>query len=240
MVRIKTLEKPDLGRVSMNCDNIISEKLTKFPMVKEAFSTTSFNIICGRMGSGKTSLLTALIKKVFKKCFETIYVFMPSNSRASIENDIYGKNLPPEQLFDTLTLDNISAVYEAIQDNCREGYNSLIVIDDFQVALKDPHIIKILQKIITKMRHLRTTIFLLQQNFQALAKPLRELASNLIIFNLGKSQLEKVFDEVVQLDKDKYQQIIDISFKDPHDWILINLHKSRKIYHMFDEIVLDE
>lgn len=240
MVKIKILDKPDLGHIKMNCDNIIHDKLTKYPMIEEAFSTTSFNVICGRMGSGKTSLLTSIVKQVFKKCFETIYVFMPSNSRASIENDIYGKNLPPEQLFDTLTLENISQVYEEIQEHSKEKYNSLIIIDDFQVALKDPEILKVLQKMITKMRHLRTTIFLLQQNFQALAKPLRELASNLIIFNLGKSQLEKVFDEVIQLHKEKYQQIIDISFKDPHDWILINLHKSRRIYRMFDELVVSD
>lgn len=240
MVHIKQLDKPDLGHIKMNCDDTISEKLTKYPMIKEAFSTTSFNVICGRMGSGKTSLLTSLVKKVFKKCFETIYVFMPSNSRASIENDIYGKHLPADQLFDTLTLDNISGVYSALQENSSEGYNSLIIIDDFQVALKDPEILKVLQKIITKMRHLRCTIFLLQQNFQALAKPLRELASNLIIFNLGKSQLEKVFDEVIQLHKDKYQEIIDISFKDPHDWILINLNKSRSIYRNFDKLVVND
>jgi hypothetical protein len=60
------------------------------------------------------------------------------------------------------------------------------------------------------------------------------------MFNLGKSQLEKIFDEVIQLDKDKYQQIIDISFKDSHDWILINLHKSRHIYRMFDLLVIPE
>jgi thymidine kinase len=240
MVKIKVLDKPDLGHIHMNCDNIIHEKLTKYPMVSEAFSTSSFNIICGRMGSGKTSLLTSLVKRVFKKCFETIYVFMPSNSRASIENDIYGKNLPEDQLFDTLTLENITKVYEELQENSKEKYNSLLIIDDFQVALKDPEILKVLQKIVTKMRHLRTTTFLLQQNFQALAKPLRELASNLIIFNLGKSQLEKVFEEVIQLHKDKYYKIIDISFKDPHDWILINLHKSRKIYRMFDELLIDE
>ena len=240
MVHIKTLDKPDLGHIKMNCDDIIAEKLTKYPMINEAFSTTSFNVLVGRMGSGKTSLLTSLVKKVFKKCFETIYVFMPSNSRASIENDIYGKHLPEDQLFDTLTLENLTEVYSSIQENASEGYNSLIIIDDFQVALKDPEILKVLQKIITKMRHLRTTIFLLQQNFQALAKPLRELASNLIIFNLGKSQLEKVFDEVIQLHKDKYQEIIDISFKDPHDWILINLHKSRSIYRNFDKLIVNE
>lgn len=240
MIRIQHLDKPDLEPTKMTCDNVINQRLCKYPMIQEAFSTTSFNVIAGKMGQGKTSLLTSLVKKVFKKCFESIYVFMPSNSRESIENDIYGKNLPPEQLFDTLNLEGISHVYSEIQDNSKEKYNSLIIIDDFQVALKDPEIIKVLQKIITKMRHLRTTIFLLQQNFQALVKPLRELVSNLIIFNLGKSQLEKIFEEIIQFDKEKYQQIIDMCFKDPHDWILINLHKSRSIYKMFDLLVIDD
>ena len=238
MIKIQVLDKPDLQRVKMTCDNVIHEKLLKYPMIQEAFSTTSFNIICGKMGQGKTSLLTSLLKTVFKKCFESIYVFMPSNSRESIENDIYGKNLPPQQLFDTLTRDNLTQVYGEIQDNSKEKYNSLIIIDDFQVSLKDPEIIKVLQKIITKMRHLRTTIFLLQQNFQALAKPLRELTSNILCFNIGKSQLEKIFDECIQIDKDKYQSLIDVCFKDPHDWILINLHKSRTIYKMFDKVII--
>ena len=238
-VRIEVLDKPDLGHTKMNCDDTIHEKLTKYPMIKEAWATSSFNVFCARMGQGKTSLMTSLVKKVFKKCFETIYVFMPQNSRASIENDIFGKHLPDEQLFDTLDYDGLSQVYKEIQSHSKEGYHSLIIIDDFQVALKDPDILKVLQKIITKMRHLRTTIFILQQNFQALVKPLRELCSNLILFNVGKSQLEKIFEELMQIDKNKFQEIVDISFKDPHDWILINLHKSRSIYRMFDKIVIE-
>ena len=226
MISIKVLPKPDLEKVKMSCDGVIHKKLLKYPMIEEAFSTNSFNVVCGRMGQGKTSLVTSLVKSEFKKCFETIYVFMPANSRASIENDIYGKHLPSEQLFDTLTLANITQVYEEVQEHSKEKWHSLILIDDFQQSLKDPKIINILQKIITKMRHLRCTIFLLQQNFQALA------------FNLGKSQLEKIFVECIQMDKDKYQEIIDLCFKDPHDWILINLHKSRTMYRMFDQIVV--
>ena len=240
MISIKVLPKPDLEKVKMSCDGVINKKLLKYPMMEEAFSTNSFNVVCGRMGQGKTSLVTSLVKTQFKKCFETIYVFMPTNSRASIENDIYGKNFPSQQLFDTLTLENITQVYEEVQEHSKEKYHSLLIIDDFQTALKDKHIVKVLQKIITKMRHLRTTIFLLQQNFQALAKPLRELVSNLITFNLGRSQMEKIFNEVIQLDKDKYQEIIDLCFHESHDWILINLHKSRTIYRMFDEVVVHE
>ena len=240
MIRIEVLEKPALQRVKMSCDSIIHPKLTKFPMCQEAFSTTHFTVVCGRMGQGKTSLVTQWVKGMLNKCFESIYVFMPANSRASIENDIYGKHLPPNQLFDTLTVENLQQVYEEIQENSKEGYHSLLIIDDFQVALKDPLIIKVLQKIVTKIRHLRTSVFLLQQNFQALVKPLRELVSNVVTFNLGKSQMEKLFEEVIQMDKDKYQRILDVCFKEPHDWILINLHKSRTIYRMFDRVVIEE
>jgi hypothetical protein len=90
------------------------------------------------------------------------------------------------------------------------------------------------------MRHLRTTTWLIQQNFQALVKQLREVVSNLVMFNLGKSQNQKIFDELIQLDKDKYNDLVKLAFQDPHDWILINLNKSKKIYRMFDEINLEE
>jgi len=239
-VRIKQLDKPEMVETKMNCDHIIHQKLTQYPMIDEAWSTTSFNVVVGKMGQGKTSLTVSLLKNVFKKCFETIYVFMPHNSRASIENDIFGKHLPPEQLYDELTVANLTKVYEEVQEHSKEKFNSLLIIDDFQVALKDKAIISVLQKIITKQRHLRTTTFLLQQNFQALAKPLRELCSNLLLFNLGKSQLEKIFDEVVQMDRDTFEKIIDVAFQMPHDWILVNLHKSRKLYRMFDEIEILE
>ena len=237
-MKIEVLNKPALQKVKMNCDDIIDKKLLEFPMVEDVWSRSSFNIIVGKMGSGKTSLITNLVKTVFRKCFHNIYCFIPSNSRMSIDNDIYGKNLPENQLFDTLTEENINSVYEELQENSKEDEYSLLIIDDFQTSLKNPLILKSLAKIITKMRHLRTTIFLLQQNYQALDKSLRELTSNLILFNVGKSQLDKIFDESIQLDKNKYQELIDISFKEKNDWILINLNGQRNIYRMFDKIII--
>lgn len=239
-VTIKTLDKPNLPKVKMNCDDCIDEKLTKYPMIKDVWSKTSFNIICGRMGQGKTSLMTNLVKNVFKKCYHHIYVVMPFNSRQSIENDIFGKYIHEDQLFDTLSEEIINNIYEELQENSKEKEYSLLIIDDFQAQLKDPEIIKTLQKIITKQRHLRCTTFLLQQNFQSLVKPLRELVTNLILFNLGKSQLSKIFDEVVQMDKDKYEQIIQLCFKDPHDWILVNLNRSKNIYCNMDLVEINE
>ena len=220
----------------MNCDDCIDEKLKKYPMCEDLWSNTSFNVILGKMGQGKTSLVTNLIKTVFKKCFHHIIVFIPTTSRESIENDIYGKQLPESDLYDDLTEETLAEVMDKLEENSSNGEFTLLLIDDFQAALKNPNIINILQKIVTRMRHLRTSIFILQQNFQKLSKFLRELVTNVITFNVGKSQLDKLFDEIVQLDKNKYQNLIDLAFQNKNDWIAINVNGSRNIYRMFDKI----
>lgn len=241
-VKLQSLPKPDLKNVKMNCDEIIHHKLTKYPMVEEAFSTSSFNVICGRMGQGKTSLITSWVKngEIFKKVFNRIYVFMPENSRASIENDIYGKYLPSDQLYETLSEENLMEVYDRLKESSADKEFSLLIIDDFQAQMKEPRVVKALEKIITKMRHLRTTIFLLQQNWIALERKLRNLVSNIIFFNIGKVQLDNIFLEVVQVTKEKYEKIVDLAFTDPHDWVLVNLHKHRGIYRNFDKIIIDD
>jgi thymidine kinase len=237
---IKELKKPKLGNVKMSCDCVIHKKLTEYPMTNDAWATNNFTVIVGKMGQGKTSLMTNLVKNVFNKCYENIYLFMPENSRTSIENDIFTKHLPEDQLFDTLSEEGLFDVYERLQESSKEKENSLLIIDDFQAQLKEKDILKVLQKIITKMRHLRCTIILLQQNFQALQKSLRELVSNLIVFDLGKSQLSKIFLEIVQMNKEQYEKLVKVAFVDPHDWILINFHRSKKVYKMFDEITFDD
>lgn len=240
MINIEVLEKPELKKIKMNCDEIIDLKMMKYPMIADCFSQTSFNILLGKMGQGKTSLITNFVKTVFKKCFNKIYIFIPANSRKSIDNDIYGRFLPDTQLFDDLNIDNLNNVYEELQESSNEQEFSLLIIDDFQTQLKDPEILSTLKKIITKMRHLRVSIWLLQQNFQALDKSIRELVSNLIVYNVGKSQLTKIFDEVITIDKKIYNNLIEFCFKDKHDWICINITGDKHIYKMFDKLIITE
>ena len=238
-MHIETLDKPNLKKVKMNVDDIIDDKLMKYPMSADLFSRTSFNVILGKMGQGKTSLITNFVKTIFRRCFEHMIVFIPTGSRRSIENDIYGKHLPEADLYDALTADNLDEVIEKLEENADNGENTLLIVDDFQSALKDPDVLARLQKIVTRMRHMRTTIFILQQNFQKMAKFLRELVTNVITFNVGKSQLDKLFEETVQLDKNKFQALIDLAFKEKNDWIAINVNGNRNVYRMFDRIVLE-
>lgn len=240
-IYLKELEKPNVKPMKMKCDKLIDKKLLNHgDMVSDVFSFNSYNIVVGSMGSGKSTLVTSWCDRIFRGCFENIYVFIPESSRKSMSKDIFGEQLPAENVFDELTVDNIADVYERLQENSKECENSLLIIDDFGSILKQKDIIYYLKRIVTKYRHLRCTIFLLQQNFFQLDKSLREVVSNIITFNAGKSQLEKVFNEIVQLPRIDFEKIIDLAFQEPHDWILINLNKSKKIYRNYDEIVVDK
>jgi hypothetical protein len=234
-VYIQELKKPNLPTTKMNCDDCIDAKLTTYPMIQDAFSKTSFNVCLGSMGSGKTSLIVSLIRGVFKKCFHSIYVIMPPNSRASLENDIFSK-LPEDQVYDDLTENVLNDIYEKAKKDSSEGYYTLLIIDDFQNMFKQTNIEKLLQKLILKMRHIRTTTFLLQQNVKSLPRNLRMLVSNYITFDLGKSQMMDLFEESIQLDKNKFQEIMNLGFKQKYDWLLINL-RNKNIYAKFDKII---
>jgi len=234
-VYIEELKKPNLPPTKMNCDDCIDPKLNTYPMIQDAFSKTSFNVVTGTMGSGKSSLIVSLLRSVFKKCFHSIYVIMPPNSRASLQNDIFSK-LPNDQVYDDLNENVLNDIYNKLKDNSSEGYFSLLIIDDFQDMFKQKSIEKLLQKIILKMRHIRTTTFLLQQNVKSLPRNLRLLVSNYITFDLGKSQMMDLFEESIQLDKNKFQEVMDLGFKQKHDWLLINL-RSKNMYAKFDKIV---
>jgi hypothetical protein len=70
-----------------------------------------------------------------------------------------------------------------------------------------------------------------------LPKLLRELVSNVIFFDLGKSQLQFLFDELIPLSKDNFELVCDHLFggeNDTHSYGVINT-RTRKLYKGIDE-----
>ena len=89
------------------------------------------------------------------------------------------------------------------------------------------------------MRHLKTTVILLCQNIYQLPKQWREIATNLITYNLGKSQMGKIFAEFYDYKENEFQQIMKL-YKQPHDYLLLNLKHNRLFYRFDKEIVFRE
>ena len=240
-MEIKPLEKPKLKPVKMVCDHIIDEKLTRYPAVECLFSTSNFTIFAGLMGSGKTTTVTQLISSVFPKCFEHIYVIIPEISLASIneKDNIYRRYLDDgDHIYHEYTPEVLMDIYEKLQTNAEQNFNSLLVIDDFGSEFKNKETERVLNKIIIKMRHLHVSVFLLAQGITQLPLKWRQMSTNLVMFNLGKSQLERVFNETLQITQDQFDMVCSL-YKQPHDSLMISL-RHRRMFKDFDEIILKD
>ena len=213
--------------------------MNKYELSSAFLNKSNTTIFIGRQGSGKTSLMINIVKKLYKKCFHFVYVFMPHSSRKSLQDNIFDKHLAEDQIFEELNQANINQLYMKLKSNSEDGYRSLIIFDDVQKALKDHSVLLSLKNIIANQRHLKVCNIILLQNYFALDKSLRELVNNVIMFKLNKTQTEKVFNECVESAKDKFEEIRNLVYDEPYQWMLINL-PSQRIFKQWDEIIYND
>jgi hypothetical protein len=237
-IKIIENDKPILHKIKFNCDDKICEKLDKYPMIRDHLNRYNTTLFVGRQGSGKTSLAINFIRQIYKKKFHKIYVFMPETSRKSLFNNLFDV-LPDEQKFEELNSQTISYVYEQLKENRNNNLKSLILFDDVQKALKDVEVLKSLQNIIANQRHLFVVNFILAQNFFNVDPKIREIINNLIFFKMDKKQTLKIFNNLIEIPKDKYDILINSVFDDNYNWCMINIG-SKRMYKGFDEIIFTE
>src|ERR1700722_2904644 len=107
-ISIKKNKVPDIKRPEFSVDKPLHKKLDDFELTK-LLNKTHFSLYLGKPGSGKSSLAISFLQTpgLFKKVFHDIILFCPKNSRSSIKNDFWGKNLPETHIYDELTLENL-------------------------------------------------------------------------------------------------------------------------------------
>lgn len=237
-------DAPDLKTVKMKVDEPLHEKLTKYPAIDTCFARSNFTVIAGKMGAGKTSILIEIMRNpdIYKRVFHQIFVIIPSGSLLSIadKDNIFDKHIPAEDMFNEYTEQNLETIYNKLVENAEHEMHSLVVIDDFGSQFRTQKKCEIiLNKIIIRMRHLRCAVFLLAQGLTQLPLKWRQLATNLLTYNLGKSAMGRVFDEFFDFEKAQFAKVMT-QFKNPHDFLLLNL-KHKKIYNQhFHELSFED
>lgn len=238
-IQIKEHTKVELKPVKMNCDFMLNKNLEHTELTKSFFNKTNFTLIVGSCGSGKTTFTVSFIKQLYKRVFNNVILVMPPSSRASLADNPF-EDLGEGKLHDDLEPDTMEFIYEMVKVNSEEDETTLLILDDIQRNLKDKFVLKSLKNVIANRRHLKTTIFIIVQNYNALDKSLRALASNIIAFkNLTPSQFESIREEHLNISVDDFKKIRKMAYKDTHDWMLINT-ESERIFKRFDEIVYEE
>ena len=108
-----TLEDPnyELQPVKFNVDGSLGDHIME-PFPNQSF----FMIICGKAGSGKTSLLINMLEskahnRIYNRVFDKIVLVLPTNSRKSIKDNPLD-DLPADQTFESFS----DKVVEKIKD----------------------------------------------------------------------------------------------------------------------------
>jgi hypothetical protein len=236
-------EAPKLGKVKMLCDDAIDPKLEdNGEAVKCCFSKPNFTLYCGGMGSGKSSLCLSALKGYLKRTHHDMFVVIPEISLQSInpKDNVFSKHTPEGNLYHELTEDVLSDIYTKMTDNASRGEYSILIIDDFGPNLKEKRIEALLQKFVIKIRHLKLgQMYLLTQNYFQTPRKLRELATNIFLWNSNKSQNEKFFKEQFQFSSDKFEELIKHT-PTIHNWVLLNLKYKRIFNDKWNEVLWKE
>jgi len=237
MISFKKNKEPILNKPSFTVDGKLHDKLDNIE-VFSLLNKANFTLFLGKAGSGKSSMVISWLKSkdAFKKVFHDVILFCPPNSRQSIKNDFWGENLPEDLIFDELNLDNLQQAYEQAEMNAQEGFKTLIVLDDVQKYLKGD-CEKFLLHMVNNRRHAHLSIWLCCQNYKSIPKQTRQALTDLIIFKVNKTEMSNIFEEQIELFKDKFDSILEKTYKKNHDFIYINTN-SQRLFYNWDEIIL--
>jgi len=237
MLKLKNNKKPYLNIPSFSVDNKLKDKLDNIEIFK-LMNKSHFALFLGKAGSGKSSLVISFLssKDAFKKCFHNIFLFCPANSRSSIKDDFWENNLEEEQIYDDLTIDNLIDAYSKIEQDSLQGFKSLIILDDVQKNLKGD-CEKFLLHIINNRRHNRICIWICCQNYKTIPLQVRLTLTDLFIFKVGKQEIENIYEELTEIDKNKFNIITNNAYKNLGDFLYLNC-LSQRLFNNWDEIIL--
>jgi energy-coupling factor transporter ATP-binding protein EcfA2 len=244
MTTIKIIENPkiELPRVEFNCDKCLNSELKNVPMLWPLVSSHKVICLLGKSGSGKTSLLMSWLlgkksKRVFRKSFENVFLFMPRASRESLKQNPFKKH-KPEKMFDSVTEDNLEELIETLKSNKENGERNLVIFDDCGAQLKkSARLQRLMADLNWNKRHYATTVIYLLQSFRSCPKNVRSGFNILAIFKPSLQEMEVLCDETFEMQKDTTRELMSYAFEEPHDYLILDID-SQRIFKDYNEIVI--
>jgi len=241
LIMVLITEEPnDLHIIApvMLCDSQLGDDIPK-PLPSTAF----FMIIAGSAGSGKSSFMISLLSqkkpKIYRKVFENIFIVAPSHSLASIKSNIF-RNHPEDKQFNELNRETLTTIKERVLQEADQGYNSLLIIDDQTVHLKNKDNEFLLKDLIYNRRHYHLSIMLLVQSYTAIPLTIRKTISHGVIFKpRNKKELDSVFEEVLFQPKPIIEEVTKFVFKKSHDFLFFDVGTG-DMYRNFNELKIVE
>lgn len=200
--------------------------------------------LCGSGGSGKSSLLMSMFKsKAYYRCkFDNIYYFCPEESMLSVECHPFTHHSHVYHELSVSILEGIAQQLaelkaQAVEDK-RPIENSCIIIDDFASVLKDNELVRSLNRIITKTRHLGCSWIFTLQAYYLCPKILRKQCTNCTIFRPRNAQeWSAINSEMLMMTREQLTQLHDYIFDEPYNHLDVDTFEN-KLYKNFNELII--
>jgi len=211
--------------------------------IPQPFPKSHFNMtLIGRPGSGKSSLATCIIAgkhrghSVYRKQFYNIIIICPEGSLRSLKKNPF-KELPSDCIFHAFNLENLNEIYKMVETNAEEEENTLLYLDDLGADFKNggKQLENLFKRMCFNRRHLRLSIINCIQRLYSVPAGVRAMTSDLIFFKLGKNENKILYDELIDISKDKYAELCKFCFRSKHDCIMVNLNEM-EFYRNFNKI----
>ena len=225
-----------LSKFNFSCDDIDNTIPKPLPQ-----TLNFFMLISGKPMSGKTSLILNLIAKnnrCYNKKFDKIFIFSPS--LITIKDSPF-EDIPQDQVFDSLTEENLKEAQEAIKDS---GEKILFILDDVVNDMKLKGVQTELTKMLMNRRHLAgsggsTAFILTTQVYNKIPAPIRKTATQIVLYaTKNKTEQNTIFEELILIPKEDFYDILRYCFDKPHNFIYIDVNKPYdKMFHKcFNEL----
>jgi len=234
-------EKPNLGVCQMVCDKKLADHLDTWEITK-FLNNHSVNMLIGAPASGKSSLLYSFFNakgenRILRKVYHNIYLFMPNSSQSSFKKNIFD-TLDENKKFNELNYDNLEEVMDRIKQ--AEPYeNNCIIFDDMGAFLKNKDTKKLFKELVYNRRHLHVSIYFLVQSWLSIERDLRKLFTNIFCFKVSKSEMDNLFNEVIEHKKDHMLDIMKLVYDKRFNFLFINTDTAR-MFKNWDEIKFQE
>ena len=176
-------------------------------------------------------------KNAYRRVYESVHVIMPSHSVASLKDNLFANH---EKMHDELDFPTLQGISEKIKEDAEEENNSLLILDDVAVALKDNDVQKLLRDLILNRRHYRLSIWLLVQTYNAIPLTVRKTISHLVMFKpRNKKETANIFEELIFLDRDSADKLLRFIFDKPYSFLLADVDAG-KLHKSFDLININD
>ena len=202
--------------------------------------------LIGSGGSGKTSLLLSMFKssKFYRSKFDNIYLFTPQSSFLSVEKHPFSNH---EKVYHELTTEVLVDIYDELIDlktnNLEDGipteYN-LVIIDDFANSLKNNDLIKALNTMLIKARHLNTAFIFTLQSYNLFPLVLRKQITNMTLFKTkNNKEWDIVTGELLNMTRDNAVELFNYLYDKPYTHLDVDT-VGNKLFKNFNPLQLSE